>query len=110
MYSGAGYCYVTGLNYTTNITVNFRVRDLGTNLSTGIATTYIYDGTAPTTTINNTNTNRINTGILVTLTPSDAGVGVSGTYYNILSGNVSCVGPYTQYTSSIIVKIGRAHV
>ena len=103
LYSGAGYCYVTGLSYTSDITINFRVDDIAGNVTTGTATTYIYDGTAPTTTINNTNTNRINTGIFVTLTASDTGVGVSGTYYSILSGNVSCAGPYTQYTSSVTV-------
>ncbi|MFZ2911957.1 MAG: LamG domain-containing protein, partial [Candidatus Absconditicoccaceae bacterium] len=51
IYSGSatvGYCLKTGLSYTSNITINFRVRDVANNLSTGISSTYIYDVTAPT--------------------------------------------------------------
>jgi hypothetical protein len=43
----AWYCYSTWLNYTSNITINFRVRDISNNLSTWIATAYLYDGISP---------------------------------------------------------------
>ncbi len=50
LYSWTGpawYCYKTGLNFTTDITINFRVRDTSSNLWTWIAKTYIYDDIAP---------------------------------------------------------------
>jgi hypothetical protein len=50
VYSGtstAWYCLQTGLNYTSDITINFRVRDVASNLWTGISTTYVYDNTSP---------------------------------------------------------------
>jgi hypothetical protein len=41
------YCYKTWLNFTSDIIINFRVRDLADNLWTWNSATYLYDGAAP---------------------------------------------------------------
>ena len=41
------YCTTTGLSYTSNLNVAFRIRDFAGNLGFGITGTYIYDNTPP---------------------------------------------------------------
>jgi hypothetical protein len=88
------FCIRTGLTYTTTLNVNFRVRDLLNFLWTGTENTYLYDTTAssiPTLTspitwyINTTTPN------LLWWASTDAGVGVSGYYYQISTGNTFAV-------------------
>lgn len=75
-----GYCYMTGLNPTTDIQTQFSIQDIAGNLTTGTARNYLYDNTAPTTTDNaNSTTGAID--VTITLTPVDTGINSITTYY-----------------------------
>ncbi|GAB6082854.1 hypothetical protein JCM30471_17680 [Desulfuromonas carbonis] len=93
-------CTATVTGLTGAVTLNIRASSLGGGPTTGTALSRTVDATAPTTTAApaaGTYTSDQN----VTLTPSDAGVGVASTVYCVDTTN-SCV-PATAYTVAVAV-------
>jgi len=113
-YSGNGtdgYCLQTGLNYTSQITVNFRVRDVSNNLSTWNTTSYKYDATPPPAPLLYGPSNTwlvIDTGTTLLWDPSiDTGVGT--TWYvrqlSTWSSFTTILNSWTVYTPTTLANI-----
>ncbi len=90
-------CTTTTLSPASTINVQFRIVDNANNTTTGINKTFFYDNTPPTTTATPASSTG-NQDIVTTLSPTDAGIGVSSTLYCIDTSN-SCT-PVTTGTSA----------
>jgi cysteine-rich repeat protein len=85
-YDWSANCYQNWLNYSSNLTISFRVQDNLWNISISSPNTYYYDDTAPTFTFNNASWPECQAWTLEIMSPNDSWVWIHSIPYSFSGG------------------------